>query len=333
MATKKKRNTASHKQARVAKPGKFCAMPQLPERQFAPGVTPGRASLIVTSAKKWVNGTRLHYCFLRTPAGFKGSDAHLDKVREAFDAWKKLGIGLSFQEVDEASEAEIRIGFLSGDGHWSYIGRDVLGYGAHERTMNLDKADSWGLDTAIHEIGHSLGLPHEHQNPNAGIVWDEEAVYAALAGPPNHWSRAKTFHNIIRKINPDTVQGSSWDPDSVMHYPFEPGLINEPLKYRNGLNPKGGLSPRDREWIRVFYPPLDDGKLKRLRPFRSERLTLQPTQQVDFAIEPEDTRSYTVATFGQSDAVLVLFEDVDGAPRYVTGDDDSGEDCNASIQV
>ena len=41
------------------------------------------------------------------------------------------------------------------------------------------------IDTAIHEIGHTLGFPHEHQNPHAGIVWDEEAVYAALAQPPN----------------------------------------------------------------------------------------------------------------------------------------------------
>jgi hypothetical protein len=28
----------------------------------------------------------------------------------------------------------------------------------------------------------------------------------------DHW-------NILRKIEPDTVQGSNWDPDSIMHYP------------------------------------------------------------------------------------------------------------------
>ena len=43
---------------------------------------------------------------------------------------------------------------------------------------------------------------------------------------PNSWPREKTFWNIIRKIPPDSVQGSSWDPDSIMHYPFEAGLIN-----------------------------------------------------------------------------------------------------------
>ncbi|WP_265939207.1 M12 family metallopeptidase [Bacillus thuringiensis] len=32
------------------------------------------------------------------------------------------------------------------------------------------------IDTAIHEIGHTLGFPHEHQNTKSGIEWDEEAV-------------------------------------------------------------------------------------------------------------------------------------------------------------
>ena len=36
--------------------------------------------------------------------------------------------------------------------------------------------------TALHEIGHTLGMPHEHQNPFAGIAWDEETVYATSAG-------------------------------------------------------------------------------------------------------------------------------------------------------
>jgi hypothetical protein len=58
--------------------------------------------------------------------------------------------------------------------------------------MNFDNADNWGIDTAIHEIGHTLGLPQEHQNPNAGIVWDEPAVIADLGGSPNFWSEAKT---------------------------------------------------------------------------------------------------------------------------------------------
>jgi len=58
-----------------------------------------------------------------------------------------------------------------------------------ERSMNFGWDISDEVDTAIHEIGHTLGAPHEHQNPNAGIVWDEEAVYNALAQPPNSWNQ------------------------------------------------------------------------------------------------------------------------------------------------
>jgi hypothetical protein len=224
---------------------------------------------------------------------------------------------------------------MEGDGAWSYLGRQILDRGANERTMNF----GWDLlrtpreaDTALHEIGHTLGLPHEHQNPNAGIVWDEEAVYAALAGSPNFWPRDKTFHNIIEKIPPDTVQGSNWDPDSIMHYPFERGLIKEPARYRNGLNPAPGLSARDIEWVRAFYPSLG-AVVPELRPFVSQPIQIMPGQQVDFLVNPDATRAYNFRTFGETDTVMVLFEKRDGEWRFLAGDDDSGQDLNAEFQA
>lgn len=51
--------------------------------------------------------------------------------------------------------------------------------------MNIGWDITGDIDAAVHEIGHSLGLPHEHQNPHAVITWDEEAVHAGLAAPPN----------------------------------------------------------------------------------------------------------------------------------------------------
>ena len=332
----------------------YCSLPPVVRREFPPGLSGPRVEAILVNEAKWVNGTTLRYYFFdrdtdgSTVTFTDGStefrtwttdEAHKDLVRNAFETWKDIGLGLEFLEVSEREEAEIRIGFLQGDGAWSYVGRDVLGQGPDHRTMNF----GWNLvtgpgrpdhDTAIHEIGHTLGLPHEHQNPNAGIVWDEEKVYAELAKPPNSWPREKTHWNIIRKIPPDTVQGSSWDPDSIMHYPFEAGLILKPERFRTQpLVPAGGLSPRDTTWVRTFYPPQDDTGRRTLTPSASQPLSIAAGQQVDFDVQLSGTRNYTFETVGDSDTVMVLFEKVAGALRFRAGDDDSGEDRNARFRV
>lgn len=330
----------------------YCALPEVAPRILPPSVDPGRAELIRLFANKWVNGTTLHYYFFDQPGDGTRvraadgetwvprttSEAEKDVVRRAFALWKALDIGLDFREVSSRDEAEIRIGFMRGDGAWSYIGRDIidLDIGRDERTMNFGgdlTRSPRELDTALHEIGHTPGFPHEHQNPHAGIVWNEDAVYAALAQPPNRWNRRKTHDNIIRKLSPDAVQGSTWDPDSVMHYPFGPGLILEPAAYRGGVMPAGGLSARDRTWATTFYPPLGEQDYQTLAPFESVKLRLRPGEQRNFVVQPEASREYTMRTFGISDTVLVLFEMVDGVPRFVSGDDDSGEERNALLHV
>ncbi len=314
-----------------------CSMPQVSQRVLAPEVGSDRQRLIqiIGFDNKWLNGTVLHYYFF-DEVPWKGTDAAKNVVREAFQTWKDVEIGLEFREVSSKSEAEIRIGFLQGDGAWSYIGRDVLKQGINDRTMNFGwdiTRNPSEIDTAIHEIGHTLGFPHEHQNPFAGIVWDEEKVYAALAAPPNNWDRQTTFYNIIRKLDVSEVEGSPWDPNSVMHYPFEPGLIKDPSPYDlNGINPVGGLSKCDKEYALKFYPPLPPQEVE-LRPFVSVPLTLGEDQQQNFKIIPDATRNYTIATFGSSDSVIGLFEVIDGEPRYANADDDSGEERNATLNV
>jgi hypothetical protein len=174
-------------------------------------------------------------------------------------------------------------------------------------------------------------MEHEHQNPFAGIKWHEEAVYDALAKPPNSWDHDTTYHNILEKLTPQQVQGSSWDPDSIMEYEFEPGLIDEPEEYDvNGLTPPATLSAADKEWARKWYPSLP-AALTTLEPFQAATVDLAAGQQVDFAIKPSDSRKYRIETKGASDTLLVLFEDINGEPRFLAGDDDSGEDRNASI--
>lgn len=293
-----------------------------------PDLSPARDRLIRLLRLKWVNGTVLHYWFLDGPAPQK------EAVRQAFKEWKDLGIGLEFTEVADRSESEVRIAFDQADGSWSYVGRDVLSISTNEPTMNFgwDLTDDYGRTTALHEIGHTLGMPHEHQNPFAGIVWDEPKVYAYFTGAPNHWTPEQTLHNVLRKIDTTEVEGSPWDPDSVMEYWFPAGLIKEPARFKTGLNPPGGLSNADKEWVRKFFPALEP-TVPVLQPFQSVPLSLSPGGQADFSIQPQASRKYEIATFGTSDTVLVLFEEVDGELRFVAGDDDSGEDRNSRVSA
>lgn len=313
-----------------------CALPEVQPRDFGPGFDPGREAAIIVSDKKWTNGTHLRYHFLGEPE----FPADKEVVRAAFRQWEELPVGLKFSEVDDRTESEIRITFDWSEGSsWSKLGRDCLGVPSTVATMNFGwRLSGWGYgrDTALHEIGHAMGLPHEHQNPTAGIVWDEPAVIANFAGPPNEWSPSTTYWNILRKIPADDVQGSSWDVDSIMHYQFEQGLITVPDKYQTEpLIPAPNLSARDVEWIQKFYPPGPDDDLLLLEPFRSQSFDLAPAEQANFVVEPPDTRWYEFSTFGASDTVMVLFDDVTTGPedlqglRFREGDDDSGTDLNA----
>ena len=313
----------------------FCSLPEVQNRNLSHISDGNRLRLISFMEKMWVNGTNLTYFFFKKPALWKGAKKQEDAVRNAFDIWKNLGIGLTFQEVDNPDEAMIRIGFDQSDGSWSYVGRDCIDIAKDpaERTTNFgwSLTTPYGRDTALHEIGHILGFPHEHQNPRAGIVWNEEKVYETLGKPPNNWSRDQTYWNIIRKIPANTVDGSEWDKDSIMHYQFAAGLIKSPSKYQTKpLTPASGLSETDIKTVKRLYPP-QETKQPELYPFESQRIVIAAGEQVDLLINPTISRKYTLQTFGEMDTVMVLFEIREGTPEIIDGDDDSGKDYNAKI--
>jgi hypothetical protein len=269
-----------------------------------------------------------------------GTKEKMDVVRKAFGIWAKTGLGLKFKEVKNRKDAEIRIAFMDGDGSWSYIGRDVLDEYDDPRTMNFGwniavKDRHNGIDTAVHEIGHTIGFPHEHQNPFAGIVWNKEAVYKNLGGDPNFWTRSETYENIIRKIGKKEVNGSTWDPNSIMHYEFEPGLVLKPEQYKkSGIFPAGGLSKLDIQYALFFYPKKNAIKDLRVQAMTSYDINAESNKQQNYVFTPSETREYTIQTIGQLDTVVVVSEKKsNGDLVKVAADDNSGSDKNALIKT
>jgi hypothetical protein len=334
---------------------RYCAQPPAPARPVVDHLTDQRANAILVGGTKWVNGTTLHYYFfdgehdgeivLMSDGTHKfvswvGDEVQRGVVRRGFEVWADLGIGLRFVETDDRAKSEIRIAISIGvGGSWSAVGRDVLQAGVNDPTMhfgwNLDVPGHNGLDTAVHEIGHTIGFQHEHQNPFAGIVWDEPAVLDAFSKPPNKWDADKIRRNILDKFSTNEVTGSEFDHDSVMEYPFGPGLIISPKEYQAGLQPAGGLSAKDKEFVLDWYPSIA-GTMPVIEPFQSHSEDLAAGGQLNLRLRPPASREYQIQTFGRNDTVMVLFEQTGSGEDpddlvYLAGDDDAAQDRNAVL--
>lgn len=78
-----------------------------------------------------------------------------------------------------------------------------------DRCFEIDDSLKTNYGSAMHEIGHSIGLYHEHQHPGRkiGVFWDD--ISQSL------WAEMKQR---------DVSVGGAYDPDSVMHYPMSYGF-------------------------------------------------------------------------------------------------------------
>lgn len=198
-----------------------------------------------------------------------GSDDYPAVVKKIYtERYQPL---LPFKLVFVDSGGEIRISFAPGLGSWSLVGTDATRSPPNEITLNYGWMD---IPTILHEFGHVLGMIHEHQNPRgAALEWNEPVLYS-WARQTQGWDREKTFQNIIMKYDKDIINGSQFDPNSVMLYFFPGKLCTENNVVRPNVRPpcpegdqtvnftKNGegthanpvLSPLDLEWIQKIYP-------------------------------------------------------------------------------
>jgi len=180
----------------------------------------------------WPNG--------KVPYFFESSVSDSDKaiIRGDFKKWADVS-GLTFEE--QAADGDYIYTIKKEDGVGG--GSSTLGYtaGAMFKYENADWA-------ALHEIGHGIGLAHEHQRPDRdnyiSILWDsigDDMKYA--------YQKMDTTVEII----------TPYDYESIMHYnPVSFTIIDTTLPYigdKTKVSPgKDYLSAGDIESIKFIYP-------------------------------------------------------------------------------
>lgn len=186
-----------------------------------------------------------------------GSPVKLDPIEEEIrklspiEAVKKVVreriqpiVGLKFVFVPQ--DGDVRISFNPYGGAYSLVGTDCL-KSTEKSTMNLGWLDA---GTIMHEFGHVLGMIHEHQNPKGKTIpWNDSAVYQ-WAKQTQNWDHDTTYHNIIERYNVNQLNGSKFDPQSVMLYFFPSQLTTN----KKGTNNNHRLSPKDVIYISKIYP-------------------------------------------------------------------------------
>jgi len=227
--------------------------------------------------KLWSTGrivTTLNVYFLDTPpkkfprtkyTEAQYSSGELDPLQKKFDKYilyqtsiidsiKKIVkerfepiVNMKFNFVSDKRLSNIRISFKQ-SGSWSRIGTDSNLISLDQPTMNFQWFD---VGTVIHEFGHVLGLVHEHQNPRGNqINWNLLKLYQYFGGPPNYWDPAQVMTQIVKKYSMTEINGSEYDPDSIMLYFYPPELTTD----GKGTKQNFKLSKYDVYWLNKQYP-------------------------------------------------------------------------------
>ncbi|XP_033760032.1 zinc metalloproteinase nas-15-like [Pecten maximus] len=145
---------------------------------------------------RWPNAVVPYYL---TPGHFKAKERYL--IRVAMREWEKYTC-VRFREA--AAEDDNYVRFQNGDGCNSQLG--MVGGG---QLLNLDQNGCRWKGLYLHEIGHALGLVHEHQLPNR----DEfiEILYNNVAPSMRIWFNKYSTQEVNQYDVP-------YEYSSVMHY-------------------------------------------------------------------------------------------------------------------
>lgn len=219
---------------------------------------PTPQSIAVLTTKFWGNkGVKLTVGFLDTT-----STSMRSRILSHMNAWNKTA-NVTF--VFSSTDPQVRIATVPGDGHWSYLGTDILTIPKNEPTMNLDSftmntPESEYIRVVRHETGHSLGCPHEHMRRALVKLIDEKKAIKFF-GQTQGWSPDMVRRQVLTPLEEGSLLGTAEsDPKSIMCYQI-PGVIT-----KNGKPILGGtdIDKSDFSFMSTIYPkPSSTGGAKK----------------------------------------------------------------------
>ncbi|WP_136616995.1 MULTISPECIES: M12 family metallopeptidase [Mesorhizobium] len=200
----------------------------------------------------WDRGETLHVCFLN--GSMPARKTFMTVAQEMVD-YTDLHLDGSVPDCGSTG-AQIHVSFTD-DGYYSYVGNDALLFDETQPTLNLNGMGTQGNWTttwtgiARHEIGHMLGMLHEHQHPAVDCGFKSDEEIAALL----HWKLSDVQNNFDKlKLTP-TMIVTQYDPTSEMHYQLPADF------FKNGekspcyiLKRNIVLSPADIAFLKRIYP-------------------------------------------------------------------------------
>lgn len=200
----------------------------------------GKFYAISAKGKQWRVGEVIDIAFM------EGTKSQKEFVKKYASEWEQYA-NVKFNWDVSSRNSDVRITFRKNLGSWSYVGTDALFIPKSQATMNFGWLDE---STVLHEFGHMLSLLHEHQNPKGGLQWNRDQVIKDLSGPPNNWDLNTIEHNVLNSIPDNSVNGTTFDPHSIMLYFFPDHWV----KSGKGTKQNSSISQLDRDHIAKLYP-------------------------------------------------------------------------------